>query len=184
MGPSSDHTDSTWDSTNVYPGELFFNIPDQKLWIGNIPTPLEITLSGGTNAAVTSGSYNATGGTLTLNNALGNTVNVTGFTATRYRKMVGLYTQPSATASTLTILEDDFTGTWDFNPYTLGGFEITNTEGAIFEELKTVVIFGVNNSNGDGGAYLNPALYPDSIYVVPFGDNYLYNLPIEIRLYY
>ena len=88
IGPSDDHTDGSWDSTQVYPGELFFNIPDQRLWIGNIPTPLEITLSGGSNNAVTGGTFNLTAGTITISNVYesivitGNTYGATGsFTA-------------------------------------------------------------------------------------------------------
>jgi len=34
IGPSGDHTDGTWSSTDIYSGELFYNEPDQRLWIG------------------------------------------------------------------------------------------------------------------------------------------------------
>lgn len=34
IGPSSDHTDGTWTALNIYPGELFENIPDKRLWMG------------------------------------------------------------------------------------------------------------------------------------------------------
>lgn len=34
LGTSENHTDGSWDDNMIYTGELFFNIPDQKLWIG------------------------------------------------------------------------------------------------------------------------------------------------------
>lgn len=31
--PSTDHTDGTWDSLDIYKGELFINVADNKLWM-------------------------------------------------------------------------------------------------------------------------------------------------------
>lgn len=42
LGPSEDHTDGSWGDNMIYPGELFFNIPDEKIWIGTATTVIEI----------------------------------------------------------------------------------------------------------------------------------------------
>lgn len=34
IGPSNDHTDGTWSDTDIYPGEFYFNMEDQKVWFG------------------------------------------------------------------------------------------------------------------------------------------------------
>ena len=34
IGASTDHTDGSWSSEDIYSGEMFYNEPDQKLWIG------------------------------------------------------------------------------------------------------------------------------------------------------
>lgn len=34
IGPTTDHTDGTWIDTDIYPGEFFFNMEDQKVWFG------------------------------------------------------------------------------------------------------------------------------------------------------
>jgi len=46
IGPSNNHRDGTWDEFDIYPGELFVNLPDGKIWIGSdlgvalVPTSL------------------------------------------------------------------------------------------------------------------------------------------------
>ena len=35
IGPSNDHTDGTWTSTNIYEGEFFWNSADEILYLGN-----------------------------------------------------------------------------------------------------------------------------------------------------
>lgn len=40
---SSDFTDGTWLNTDIRAGEFFYNIPDEKLWIGTNTVPLELT---------------------------------------------------------------------------------------------------------------------------------------------
>ena len=43
IGPSTDHTDGTWTATTmIYPGELYYNVPDDRLWIGNTTGVSEI----------------------------------------------------------------------------------------------------------------------------------------------
>ena len=42
IGTSEDHTDGSWTDNMIYPGEFFFNIPDQKLWIGVAAGVLEL----------------------------------------------------------------------------------------------------------------------------------------------
>lgn len=42
IGVSEDHTDGSWAANMIYPGELFFNIPDQRCWIGIDGDVLEI----------------------------------------------------------------------------------------------------------------------------------------------
>jgi len=34
IGPSNDHTDGTWIDTDIYPGEFYINMEDQKVWFG------------------------------------------------------------------------------------------------------------------------------------------------------
>lgn len=59
-GPSTDHTDNTWSSEDIYPGELFFNQADKLLWIGGIDEVIPIQ-----------GIYN-TGTTISANTFVGN----------------------------------------------------------------------------------------------------------------
>ena len=105
MGPSTNHVDGTWGATDIYLGELFFNIPDQRVWIGNVPEPLEIIITGGTaGATLTGGTFS--NNTLTLNNQYNDTVVVTGFTDNYITG--GTYTGTSimlrmATGNTITI---------------------------------------------------------------------------------
>jgi len=46
IGPSNNHRDGTWDEFDIYPGELFVNLPDGKLFVGSdlgaflVPTSL------------------------------------------------------------------------------------------------------------------------------------------------
>jgi hypothetical protein len=34
IGPSEDHTDGSWIDTDIYPGEFYINMEDQKVWFG------------------------------------------------------------------------------------------------------------------------------------------------------
>jgi len=47
IGPSADHTDGTWGDLDIYSGEFFVNVPDQRVWIGTGLTVLELTGGGG-----------------------------------------------------------------------------------------------------------------------------------------
>lgn len=40
---TSDFTDGTWLNTDVRAGEFFYNVADERLWIGTNTTPLELT---------------------------------------------------------------------------------------------------------------------------------------------
>lgn len=42
IGVSDDHTDGSWTDNMIYPGELFVNIPDQRVWIGVTAAVIEI----------------------------------------------------------------------------------------------------------------------------------------------
>ena len=44
LGPSSNHRDGTWDEYDIYPGEIFVNVPDQRLWVGTETGVNEILL--------------------------------------------------------------------------------------------------------------------------------------------
>ena len=46
IGPSSDHTDGTWGVNDIYTGEFYYNIPDEKLWIGTATGTTQIDLLG------------------------------------------------------------------------------------------------------------------------------------------
>jgi hypothetical protein len=50
----------------LYPGEIFYNLADERLWIGSVPNPIEIILTGGTNVNFTGGTFNEATDTLTL----------------------------------------------------------------------------------------------------------------------
>lgn len=52
-GPSTDHTDGTWTSLDIYTGEFFYNQVDKKLWIGGVGEVIPIQ-----------GVYNPTGSTI------------------------------------------------------------------------------------------------------------------------
>jgi len=59
IGPSSDHTDGTWGANDIYSGELYLNVPDQRLWLGVGTGTTEIDLA-------SIGAYlPLTGGTMT-----------------------------------------------------------------------------------------------------------------------
>lgn len=45
IGPSADHTDGTWSVNDIYVGEFYENITDDRLWIGTSSGIQEITLS-------------------------------------------------------------------------------------------------------------------------------------------
>jgi len=45
--PSTDHTDGTWSVNDVYIGELYLNVADQRLYIGTTNGILEIATGGG-----------------------------------------------------------------------------------------------------------------------------------------
>lgn len=45
MGPTADHTDGSWNKTDIYPGEFFYNLADDRLWVGGINGIVEIQLS-------------------------------------------------------------------------------------------------------------------------------------------
>ena len=59
---SSDFTDGTWLNTDIRAGEFFYNIPDEKLWIGTNTVPLELTSSIGNTLAQILTNGNTTGG--------------------------------------------------------------------------------------------------------------------------
>ena len=46
MGPSSDHTDGSWNGTDIYPGEFFINLADNRVWFGSLSGPTEIVVPG------------------------------------------------------------------------------------------------------------------------------------------
>lgn len=58
---SSDFTDGTWLNTDIRAGEFFYNIPDEKLWIGTNTVPLELTSSIGNTLAQILTNGNTTG---------------------------------------------------------------------------------------------------------------------------
>ncbi len=59
---SADFTDGTWLNTDIRAGEFFYNIPDEKLWIGTNTVPLEITGSFGLTLADVLANGYVTGG--------------------------------------------------------------------------------------------------------------------------
>jgi hypothetical protein len=42
LGPSTDHADGTWTALGIYTGEFFYNIPDNRLWIGGEDDVIEL----------------------------------------------------------------------------------------------------------------------------------------------
>ncbi len=59
---SADFTDGTWLNTDIRAGEFFYNIPDEKLWIGTNTVPLELTSGIGNTLAQILLNGNTTGG--------------------------------------------------------------------------------------------------------------------------
>jgi len=45
MGPTANHTDGSWNGTDIYPSEIFYNLADKKLWIGGIGEIIPISTS-------------------------------------------------------------------------------------------------------------------------------------------
>ena len=45
IGPSIDYTDGTWGVDDIYTGELFYNVADERLWIGSTTGVTEVKLS-------------------------------------------------------------------------------------------------------------------------------------------
>ena len=46
MGPTNDHTDGSWNGTDIYPGEFFINLADNRVWFGSLSGPTEIVVPG------------------------------------------------------------------------------------------------------------------------------------------
>lgn len=66
---STDHTDGSWSSTDLYEGELFLNSADDLMWVRTSNGLLPISISGG-STTVTSGANVGTGaGVFDTNNA-------------------------------------------------------------------------------------------------------------------
>lgn len=42
LGVTNDHTDGTWSATDIYVGEFFYNVIDNRLWIGKVGGVQEI----------------------------------------------------------------------------------------------------------------------------------------------
>lgn len=42
LGATTDHTDGTWTGTDIYPGEFFINLADNKIWYGGISGIVEV----------------------------------------------------------------------------------------------------------------------------------------------
>lgn len=43
IGTTTDHTDGTWSATDIYVGEYFYNVADNRLWIGKLGGVQEIS---------------------------------------------------------------------------------------------------------------------------------------------
>jgi len=43
IGTTNDHTDGTWSNTDIYVGEFFYNVVDNRLWIGKLGGAQEIS---------------------------------------------------------------------------------------------------------------------------------------------
>lgn len=63
IGPSNDHTDGTWLDTDIYPGEFYFNMEDQKVWFG--------WTSGSTSGVTQIYPLPGPGGNITINGGFG-----------------------------------------------------------------------------------------------------------------
>jgi hypothetical protein len=50
---STDHTDNTWTPYDIYPGEMYLNIADDRLWVGTLNGVKEIAVTGGTGTIIT-----------------------------------------------------------------------------------------------------------------------------------
>lgn len=66
VAPSFDHTDGTWTELDIYEGELFYNVADEKLFTRFGMTIMELTTAGGGGSPALSAvlaAGNSTGGT-------------------------------------------------------------------------------------------------------------------------
>lgn len=59
---TSDFTDGTWLNTDIRAGEFFYNVADERLWIGTNTTPLEISTATSSTLAGVLALGNTTGG--------------------------------------------------------------------------------------------------------------------------
>ena len=95
VAPSNNHLDGTWGVNDIYEGELFINIPDQKIFMRCATTIVDITatiagITTASNGLTLSGSDVKLGGTLTANTAIngafnfniGNVTPITSFNVT------------------------------------------------------------------------------------------------------
>jgi hypothetical protein len=61
IAPSTDHTDGTWTPTDLYVGEVFFNVVDDAAWFRSLNGIVPLT----SGASYVSTYVNITGGTMT-----------------------------------------------------------------------------------------------------------------------
>lgn len=127
---AGDFTDGTWLNTDIRPGEFFYNVADERLWIGTNSTPLEITTAVSTPitpsiAEVLTVSSNLSSGQ-TLNYDIGNANSTAG---------VATLVAGTATVSTSQIVSSDLVFvTRKVVAGTLGELYIGNiTDGVSFD---------------------------------------------------
>lgn len=62
LAPSSDNRDGTWSVDDIYPGELYLNDPDGRLWIGTTTGVIEVAVGSTSGIADTPFVYGSTAG--------------------------------------------------------------------------------------------------------------------------
>ena len=70
IGPSINHRDGTWAINDIYPGELFLNDQDGRLWVGTTTGTIEVTLGSTSGAADNPFTYGSTSGGLLIYTAI------------------------------------------------------------------------------------------------------------------
>lgn len=136
IGPTDNHTDGTWVDTDIYPGEFFINMEDQKVWFGWVtgstsgvtqiyPPPGPgggITVVGGSGIGVSGSSPDFS---ISFN---GNTTEYTGMTAGSEQFTLG-----ASSTQFVTAITDTTTPSACYFRFTVAGIEDTTYDAAVFE---------------------------------------------------
>ena len=197
IGPSEDHTDGSWIDTDIYPGEFYINMEDQKVWFG--------WTSGSTSGVTQIYPLAGPGGGLTIVGGTGISVSgaspdfIIGFdgNTTEFSGLTSgsIFFQLTASQTQEVIIIPNTAVASAYARFVLSAIEETTNLGAVYESTAGVINDGTGwapiggsyfvTGNDDIGFLTNPTFFnnvnDDLIVAVnsPAGSN-----TINFRLYW